>query len=217
MQIPNSTNHKQIGEQKKDRQWQADQQRQHNDDVAATPDRFERLEGDEFVDCVADVAQREPDQVERGKAEEQCEFESLPGRDRRPACHHGEADKRAGEHDQCVEGDDGARLGGNRIVAAPRQMPRALPDKQNLCGAEIEQPERYAKGSDQDVDGKLLRRQHARKYESLDEPADDSGCRGRCAQQEIANGQQTCEQPHRAPQGVLAPGCRGSRGHGRRS
>ena len=37
------------------------------------------------------------------------------------------------------------------------------------------------------------------------------------AQQEIANGQQTGEQSHRVPQGVLAPGCRGLRGHGQRS
>ena len=39
------------------------------------------------------------------------------------------AGERAGEHDQRVEGDDCARLHGNHIVAALRQMPRSLADK----------------------------------------------------------------------------------------
>ena len=94
-----------------------------------------------------------------------------PRRHRRPHRHDRKTQDGADEDEQSVKQDDRGRLIRHRTVGDLRQMAGALAHEDDLGGAEIEQPQRHAEGADQDEDREVLRREHAREHESLNQPA----------------------------------------------
>jgi len=183
--------------------------------VTAPPDRFQGFEIDELVDGDTDIAQRKPDEIERGEAEEQCVFARVPGRHRRLQRKACETDEAAGEHDQAVKQNDRRRMRRHGYILAQAEVAVAQAHEEDLGGAEIEQPQRDAQGADQDENREALGAQNAREHEGLHQTGRDGRHRRGRAQEEIAQRQDAAQQPQGALQSGFHHGKQGRRGHGR--
>ena len=101
-------------------------------------------------------------------------------------------------------------MGRHRLVSATGEMALPLPDIKDLRGAKIEQPERQAKGADQDEARKIPRIEHAGEHECLHQSAGDREGGGAGAQHDIAQRHQSGERAQRPEaSGLCSKGGRG--------
>ncbi|MEJ0069788.1 MAG: hypothetical protein WDO24_14835 [Pseudomonadota bacterium] len=105
-----------VGADQEDAERQADQQTQRQGHMAEPAQTFERLEAHELIDRPADVAQLEPDEIERREAEEQREVGGLFDRVLRLRPGDREAQSRGGEDQNAVAEQDRRGLLRDRVA-----------------------------------------------------------------------------------------------------